>query len=302
MIHPTAQRVVLALLAGAPTLAQAQDEAAAALWRLAATTVPLPAALAVGSPSAFWNPAQQLGRGRAHGGLEFVQAPAEVGASGMLAAMHVSLGRIGHAGLVYGRMRIDDLVRTIDSPDPLPGSIQHDTHTLGLTWTRGVIGATVGATVAYHQNRLDEHQSHRWTMDVGVRHRLGDVVRLAAATHFLSPGPAAARDVYGALGLRIWHGALWPGSGEARLELRYGVAVAHGFAADHQTGLGFDLSDAFGADLLVGREGGYGGGGWRPAAGLRVTIGRYRVTVARDAGTEDIGSAFRIGLEARVDD
>ena len=302
MIGPTTQRVVLALLAGAPTFAHAQDEAAAALWRLAATTVPLPPALAVGSPSAFWNPAQPLGRGRAHGGVEFVQAPAEVGASGVLAAMHVSLGRIGHAGLVYGRMRIDDLVRTLDSPDALPGSIPHDTHSLGLTWTRAVVGATVGMTVGYHVDRLDQSESHRWTLDVGIQHQVGQALRLAAATHFLAPGPAASRDVYGALGLRIWRGDLWARSGEARLELRYGVAVAHGFAADHHAGLGFDLSDAFGADVLVVREGGYGGTGWRPAAGLRLTVGRYRVTVARDAGAHDIGSAFRIGLEARIDD
>jgi hypothetical protein len=302
MIAPTPQRVVLALLAAAPALARAQDEAAVQLWRLAAVTVPLPLALAGGSPAAFWNPAQQLGPGRAHGGLELVQAPSEVGASGMLAAGHLSLGPLGHAGLWYGRMRIDDLVRTTDSPDPA-GGIAHDTHALGLTWTRPVAGVTLGATAAHHQNRLGQDESHRWTLDVGVQHRLGEVLRLAAATHFLSPAKSpAARDVYGAAGLRVWAGELWPGSRRAWLELRYGVAVAHGFPVDHQAGLGFDLANAFGADLLLVREGGYGGTGWRPAAGIRITVGRYRVTVARDAGVNDIGSAFRIGLEARIDD
>jgi hypothetical protein len=217
--------------------------------------------------------------------------------------MHVSLGPIGHAGLVYGRMQIADLMRTSDSPDPLPGGIPHETRAMGLTWTRALSGLAVGATVAFHQNRLDQDRSERWTFDLGVQRRFGDVLRVAAATHFLSPrGPAAARDVYGALGLRLWRGELWRGSRPARIELRYGVALARGFAADHQTGLGFDLADVFGADVLVVREGGYSAPSWRPAAGVRITVGRYRVTVSRDAGVNDIGSAFRVGLEARIGD
>lgn len=303
MTRRTSQRVVWALLAGAPTFAAAQDAAGAQLWRLAATTVPLPPALAAGSAAAFWNPAQYLHQGRARAGLEVVQAPSEVGASGFLAALHVVAWRAGHLGLLYGRMQIDGLVRTTTSPEPQAGAIPHDTHTLGITWTRLLAGTAVGATLAYHRNRLDQDASQRWTLDLGVQRRLGDVARLGAATHFLAPrGAAASRDVYGAAGLRLWHGELWPGSGAARVELRYGVTLARGFTPDHQAGLGFDLADAFGADLLVAREGGYGGVGWRPAGGIHITVGRYRLTVARDVGVNDIGSAFRVGLEARIDD
>ena len=183
MMPPTAQRVVLALLAGAPTVAAAQEEAAATLWRVAATTVPLPLALALGSPSAFWNPAQPLGRGRVHGGLEFVQAPPEVGASGLLSAVHVALGTIGHTGLVYGRMRIDDLVRTIDGPEPMPGSIPHDTHTLGLTWTRALGGPTVGLTVAYHAACSLQHGQQIRTQPKTLLKRAGFRVVEPADSH-----------------------------------------------------------------------------------------------------------------------
>ena len=50
---------------------------------------------------------------------------------------------------------------------------------------------------------------------------------------------------------------------------------------------------------MVAREGGYSSGaGWRPVAGLGLTIGKYRVTLARDTGVNEVGSAYRVGVEA----
>ena len=80
---------------------------------------------------------------------------------------------------------------------------------------------------------------------------------------------------------------------------RYGLAFGHGFTADHQLGVGAELARKVSFDLMVAREGGYSSGaGWRPVAGLGLTIGKYRVTLARDAGVNDIGSAYRVGVEA----
>jgi hypothetical protein len=56
----------------------------------------------------------------------------------------------------------------------------------------------------------------------------------------------------------------------------------------------------FVADVMVAREGSYGFPGWRPVAGVRVLVGKYRVSFARDGGVSGIGSAFRVGLEARL--
>src|SRR2546421_9874941 len=81
---------------------------------------------------------------------------------------------------------------------------------------------------------------------------------------------------------------------------RYGIATAHGFAADHQFGAGFELGPQFGCDLVVAREGSYAQAGWRMVIGVRVGVGRYRVSFARDFGVNDIGAAYRVGLEGRV--
>ena len=64
-------------------------------------------------------------------------------------------------------------------------------------------------------------------------------------------------------------------------------------------GTGIELGRIVALDVAVTREGSYGMEGWRPAAGVRVTIGKYRVTLARDAGVNQVGSAYRVGVDAR---
>ena len=173
---------------------RAQDQAGAQLWRLAAITLPTPAALATGGPAAFWNPAQEVAADL-QAGLDVIQAPAEIAASGLLATIHVRVRSVGHVGVLYGRMEMSDLVRTTASPEPEPGSIAFFAHTLGLTWTRALAGTALGVTLAAHENRLDAQDSRRWTADVGVARQIGPRLRVAAATHFLSPtGEAEARD------------------------------------------------------------------------------------------------------------
>ena len=55
------QRFCGTLLTLLPGVLAAQQSAGTELWRLAATTLPIPPALATGGAAAFWNPAQPAG-------------------------------------------------------------------------------------------------------------------------------------------------------------------------------------------------------------------------------------------------
>ena len=290
--------LLLAIFALPGEWATAQQSAGTALWRLATTTLPLPAALATGTAAVFWNPAQIEDSARAQVGLEAIQTPAAIGASGMLAAVRVRAGPIGQIGFVYGHVGLSDLTRTGDSPDPI-GVVPVYTSAFGVTWSRPVAGSALGATLAYHDTRLDAIHAGRWTFDVGASREIAPGLRVAAATHFFASLSAndPAQDLYAGVEYRLWQGPLW--GDRAAVRGRYGLAFGHGFTADHQVGAGFDLGHVVALDIGVTREGSYGTGGWRPAAGLRVTIGKYQVTLARDAGVNELGSAYRVGVDAR---
>jgi hypothetical protein len=277
----------------------AQQAAGTALWRLAATTLPVPAALATGTAAVFWNPAQIEDSARTQLGLEGIETPAAIGASGMLAAVRVRAGSVGQIGLVYGRVGLSDLTRTGDSPDPIGGDVPVYSFAFGATWSRPVAGTALGATLAYHETRLDLVRATRLTLDLGVSRDVAPGLRVAAATHFFSSFSTSepAQDVYAGVEYRLWQGPVWGDRGVVRA--RYGLAFGHGFTADHQMGAGFELGRVVALDVGVTREGSYSVAGWRAAAGVRVTIGKYRITLARDAGVNDLGSAYRVGVDAR---
>lgn len=287
----------------APRLS-AQQTAGAELWRLAAATIPVPEALATGGAGAFWNPAQRDDGARALLGIDAIQTPEAVGASGFLAALRVRLGASGsgRVGLVYGRMQVAGLVRTSLSPEPDQGTIPFFTHSIGALGGLVRGSTTLGATVAYHETRLDQTDVGHWTLDAGLDRRINDAFRIAAATHFLSRASTSdgTQDIYAGLEYRVFRGTLWSGGATANIRARYGVAVAHGFGTDHQFGAGIDFGEPIAFDLLLARDGGYAGATWRAVAGLRVAIGRYQVSFARDGGASDLGSAFRVGLETRI--
>jgi hypothetical protein len=291
--------VGLLVAAAGPGVGQ-ESAAGTALWRVAATTLAIPPALATGPGATFWNPAQAGDSARTQIAIEAVQTAAAIGASGMLAALRVRTRSLGDIGLVYGRVGLSDLTRTTDSPDPTGSDVPVYTFALGATWAR-MFGATnVGATLAFHETRLDATHADRWTVDVGASRTVaGEWLRVAAATHFFSSISVSepAQDIYAGIEARVWHGPLW--GDRAVLHGRYGLAFGHGFAADHHLGLGAEFAGTVGLDLAVVREGSYGEGGWRPVGGVRVTIGKYRITLARDAGVNELGSAYRVGAEAR---
>ena len=296
------QRFCGTLLTLLPGVLAAQQSAGTELWRLAATTLPIPSALATGGAAAFWNPAQPAGPERGSVALDAIETSPAVGAQGMLLTARARIRPVGDVGLVYGRMSIGDLVRTTLSPDPDPGSIPYYTQTIGVTWATRAAATTVGATLAYQDTELDATRADRWTLDVGASRAFGDGVRVAAATHFFSRFAAddPAQDLYAGVELRVWHGPLWEGGTLGAIRARYGMAFAHGFTADHEFGAAFEVGSVFAADVVVVREGSYGDGGWRPVAGMRVRIGRYGLSFARDAAFNDVGAAYRVGLEARL--
>jgi len=295
------QRICRALLTLVPGVLGAQQSAGTELWRIAATTLAVPPALATGGAAAFWNPAQPAGAERASVALEAIETAPTVGARGVLITACARVRRVGRVGLVFGSMSIADLVRTSLSPDPDPGGIPYYTTTIGANWATTAGATTLGATLAHQDTQLDVMHAQRWTFDVGARRALTGAVSIAAATHFLSRLAAdPAQDAYAGIDVRVWHGPLWEGGSSGAIHARYGLAFGHGFTADHQLGAGFEVGNEFSADILVVREGSYGDGGWRPVGGVRVAIGRYHISVARDAALNDVGAAYRVGFEGRL--
>lgn len=291
-------------LALAPAVLTGQQAAGAELWRLAGVTVPLPAALARDGAAAFWNPAQDADGARVLASLEAIQTSDAVGASGVLGSLSLRATGLGRVGLVYGRMQLGGLVRTTFAPDAVEGTVPFYSHAAGVTWTRGFGMTTLGATVEYHATQLDTAAARYWTFDVGAAQRVNDVLRIAAATHFFSRFRTAdaVQDLYGGAEARVYRGPLWDSTAVATVRLRYGVTVTRAGAVDQAFGAGveFGTPPTLALDALVVREAGYGGAAWRVVAGLRIGIGRYRISFARDAGVNDVGGTYRVGLEARV--
>jgi len=294
--------LLVGLLALGGPRATAQQAAGTTLWRVAATTLATPAALAVGPAAALWNPAQTEDGARLQLGVEAIQTPSAVDATGVIATVRVPAGALGQVGVLFGRVGLSDISQTIDSPDPTGGVISVYTFAAGVTWSRLVARTSVGATLAFHETRLDKAQADRLTMDVGAsRTFANDRLRVAAATHFFSSLESndPSQDIYAGIEGRIWSGPL---SGDrVVVRGRYGISFAHGFTADHQFGAGAEFSKTLALDLMLAREGGYGNRGvsWRPVAGVRIAIGKYNITLARDAGVNDLGSAYRVGVDAR---
>jgi hypothetical protein len=255
--------------------------------------------LATGAAASFWNPAQRAAEA-ARFGVDLIQTPQTVGATGVIAGLQFPLRPVGTVGFLYARMGVGDLVRTADSPDPNGESIPYYAQSASFTWSRGVGHTTVGAGLTYHDTRFDGVRLNRWTLDAGLVQQIGERLRLAAATRgFRRLGSDPAQDVYVGMQYRLWRGTLW-GTTPGSLVARYGLTIGHPGGADQQLGAGLDIGAPLSLDVVLAREASYGNAAWRGAAGVRVAIGRYRLSVARDGGVSDLGSAFRVGLEARL--
>ena len=293
-------RVALLLAVLAPAALLGQEGAGAELWRVAATTLAQPLALATGGAAGFWNPAQPETGERAAFGLDAVNTPSTVGLAGVLFTARARVRPVGRVGIVYGRMSVSDLVPTSLSPDPDGGTIPFYTQSVGASWSAARGASALGATLAYRTTRLDYEHANRWTLDVGVRYGVTGALTVGLATRSFSRFAAsdAAQDVSAGIDYLVWRGPLWRGGAAATVRGRYGITLTRGFTHDHQLGAGFALGDLFATDLLVVREGGYSGARWRFVAGLGLAIGRYRLNVAENPGAADIGASYRVGVEA----
>src|SRR3989442_13014502 len=100
------QGIPLLLGGFAPAVVVGQQSAGRELWRVAATTLPLPPALATGGASVFWNPAQPIGPERAVLALEVIETAPSVRAAGALVSVRARLRPAGEGGLGYGRTRL----------------------------------------------------------------------------------------------------------------------------------------------------------------------------------------------------
>ena len=290
----------LGLLGLAAARAAAQQAAGTTLWRVAGTTLATPPALAVGPAAAIWNPAQTEDSVRAQVAVEAIQTPSAVDATGLIATVRAHAGKIGQLGFLYGRIGLSDITQTVDSPDPTGSVVPVYTFVAGGTWSRLLGSTSLGATLAFHETRLDVSKVDRWTIDIGASHSFaGDRLRVAAATHFFSSLKTddPAQDVYAGVEGRVWSGAMAKNS--VVVHARYGISFAHGFTADHQFGAGVEFAKIVAFDLMGVREGGYGPASTRVVGGLRIVIGKYRITLARDAGVNDLGSAYRVGVDIK---
>src|SRR3989441_1920572 len=225
-------RVPLLLGVLAPAALLGQEGAGAELWRVAATTLAQPPALATGGAAGFWNPAQPGTGERAALGLEAVSTPATVGAAGVLFTARARLRPVGRVGIVYGRMSVSDLVPTSLSPDPDGGTIPFYTQIVGASWSAARGASALGATLAYRTTKLDYEQANRWTLDVGVRYGVTGALTVALATRSFSRFAAsdAAQDFSAGIDYRVWRGPLWRGGGAATFHGRYGVTWTRGFS------------------------------------------------------------------------
>src|SRR5919201_4527624 len=240
--------LVLTLTVGGQGRAVGQQVAGSMLWRLAATTLPVPPALALGAVAAFWNPAQvpttdsgSVASPKMQLAFEAIQTPSAVDAGGMIATIRVPAGRLGQVGVIYGRVGLSDVTQTLDSPDPTGATIPVYTFAIGATWSRRIAGTNFGLTVASHETRLDQSRVNRWTVDVGAsRGFADDRFRAALATHFLSAlrFDDPSQDFYGGVEVNLWQGSLAGERQHMVVRGRYGLAFGHGFTADHEVGLG----------------------------------------------------------------
>src|SRR3989442_2480368 len=93
--------------------APGQQATGTTLWRVAATTLPVPPALTLGPAAVMWNPAQTQDSSRLQLALEAIQTPAAVDATGLIAAVCIPSGSIGQVGLLYARVGFGGITQTL---------------------------------------------------------------------------------------------------------------------------------------------------------------------------------------------
>jgi hypothetical protein len=298
-VQPSPMRMSIAPICGLlllPGAARAQAPAWADLWRVAEGTLVRPAALAEGPTGTFWNPAAVVSANGPAFGVDVYQTPDIVNVSSVLLAAGLGLWRRAGVGVLAGRADVGDLVRTSTSPivdgPEIPVYAQFAGAVAG-----GRIGPFEGgATLLFHDARLDALGAGGVTLDVGIRLRPLRGLAIGAATHLGEPVATTGAASEYLAGIEYDFG-IPPVIGlSSRLQLRYGFATRERASADHVGSVGLLLAERLLIDAGVQWTGGYGIGSWQPVLGVAYQAGPFRVGIARGSGASDIGATYRITL------
>lgn len=289
--------VALALLI--PSVLGAQAPASADLWRLAATTLPGPAALETGVTGAFWNPSA-AGGPRFAAGVQLIETPDIIGVSGLLAGIAYGLSGSTWIVALAGRTGVGDLVRTTTSATSEQGDIPVYEQHLAVGGVARLGRVRVGALVRGHDARFDADQNTGLTADLGVRWAPATTLTVGGATHFFPADFTGRETTDYFVGVEYQLHALQILQTPSRILARYAVSHRGGNGVEHGAGLGLALADWLRADALMTREVGFGSAEWRPSLGIALRVGRYAITAARASGLNGLGATYRIGLDVDV--
>ena len=297
--------VPLALVLGGllgPAELAAQPGVASDLWRLAAGTLVVPAALADDGSAALWTPATLLPADESglKAAIEAIHSPSEIGINGGIASLAFRAGGIGTVNLVYGRMGVDGLVRTETSPEGIGGDIAVYNEVLSLGLARAIAPHLVaGIAVRSLTGRLDIVQASQVGLDLGLRYSGPSRLSLGLATRFFDPALRAsegAASYSAAIGYRTAEGQAWGTT--ADLRFWYGAGWAHGEGMQHLLTVGLNLGGVAEVDAGAAREETAGIEVWRSRLGISLSVGDYRVYLGRDGGVNGFGATYRFGLAA----
>ena len=286
-----------------PPAARAQSAFTTDLWRVAAGTLVIPAALANDGSATLWTPATALpGSGlAARMGVETIHADADAGVSGALATIAFRPSGAVTVNFIYGRMSVGDLVRTETSPEAV-GSIPAFAQVVSLGIARSLAGGlvTVGVAARALTGQLDVQSRTRIAADIGAACTTPHV-RVGVATRFFDPtaGPSASGASFDvASEVRTSTVTVWGAPFVA--QARYGLGLAGGEGPEHLVTAGVSIGGAFDLDAGAARETVAGTAVWRSRFGAALTAGRYHVYVGRDGGVNGFGPTYRFGLAAVV--
>ncbi len=296
--------LVTALVLGRPGGALAQPGVASDLWRLAAGTLVVPAALADDGSAALWTPAVRLSAEGAglRAAVEAIHSPSEIGINGGVATLAFRAGALGTVNVVYGRMGVDGLVRTETSPEAIGGDIAVYNEVLSVGLARLVApGLVAGIAARSLSGRLDIISASQLGLDLGLRYSGPSRFSFGLATRFFDPllhASEGAASYSAAVSYRTAEGQAWGTT--ADLRFWYGAGWAHGEGMQHQLTVGLAIGGVAELDIGAAREETAGIQVWRSRLGVSMDVGRYRVYLGRDGGVNGFGATYRFGLTATV--
>jgi hypothetical protein len=291
--------IASAVLVAGPLGAQAPP--AAGLWRVATSSLAVPAALQQGAVSAFWNPSGPNGGRSATVGVEVLHTANILGLTGILGGASIPVAGSFRAGFVIGRMQVRDLVRTTTSPDNEEGTVPVYEQMGGVSAAWQVPRLHVGATAAFHHAKFDVESSSGLTLDIGFRAQPFPRLTIAGATHFLpiTLGDEPTTDYFGGAEYEILHRRILSGL-RTCLGLQYGAAYRSSGDLEHTVNIAMTIEEQLLVDVALTRESAYGQRDWRPSLAVGLQFGRYMVRLAHGAGVNDVGGTFRVGLTVQL--